>query len=69
MHSNNFHILLDKEIFLSKSLIDHVWSNIPIQNFKTFILDPYWTGHDVIYAVLNNKTENMPKHIYKRFVS
>ena len=60
MHSQNFHILLDKEKIQSKLLIDHVWSNIPIQNFKTFILDAYWTDHDAIYVVINNANENMP---------
>ena len=60
MHGHNFHILLDKEKVLSKLLIDNVWSNCPIQNFNTFILDAYWTNHDAIYVVLNNANKNTP---------
>jgi hypothetical protein len=44
--------LLDKINHVQNPLIDHVWSNVPIAQYKVFILDTYWSDHDTNCLVL-----------------
>jgi exonuclease III len=36
-------LLLDNINHVQNSLIDHVWSNVPISQYNVFILDTYWS--------------------------
>jgi hypothetical protein len=40
--------LLNKIGHLQNTLIDHVWSNVPIPQYIMFFLDIYWSDHDTI---------------------
>jgi hypothetical protein len=44
--------LLNNIGHLQNTLIDHVWSNMPIPQYSTFILDTYWSDHDTIGIAL-----------------
>jgi exonuclease III len=48
----NLRFLLDKINHVQNTLIDHVWSNVPISQYNLFILDTYWSDHDTISIVL-----------------
>jgi exonuclease III len=52
MCNYNLRFLLDKINHVQNPLIDHVWSNVPIAQYKVFILDTYWSDHDTICLVL-----------------
>jgi exonuclease III len=52
MCNYNLHLLLDKVNHVQKTLIDHVWSNVPNVQSKLFFLDAYWTDHDTICLLL-----------------
>jgi exonuclease III len=48
----SFHFLLNKTSHVQNTLIDHVWSNVPISQYNVFILDTYWYDHDTIGIAL-----------------
>ena len=48
----NLLFLLDNISHVQNTLIDHVWSNVPISQYIIFILDTYWSGHDKIGIAL-----------------
>ena len=52
MSCYNLQFLLQKENHVQKTLIDHVWSNVPKVQQKVFFLDTYWTDHDTICLLL-----------------
>jgi hypothetical protein len=51
MCNYNLRFLLDKINHVQNTLIDHVWSNVPISQYTLFILDTYWSDHDKICIV------------------
>jgi exonuclease III len=51
MCNYSLRFLLDKINHVQNTLIDHVWSNVPISQY-IFILDTYWSDHDTISIVL-----------------
>jgi hypothetical protein len=52
MCNYNICFLLDKIKHVQNTLIDHIWSNVPISQYTLFILDTYWFDHDTICVVL-----------------
>jgi exonuclease III len=44
--------LLNNINHVQNTLIDHVWSNVPISQYNVFILDTYWSDHDTIGIAL-----------------
>jgi hypothetical protein len=44
--------LLDKINHVQNTLIDHLWSDVPISQYNVFILDTYWSDHDTIGIAL-----------------
>ena len=44
--------LLNNTTHLQNTLIDHVWSNVPISKYSMFVLDTYWSDHDTIGIAL-----------------
>jgi hypothetical protein len=48
----SFRFRLDKINHVQNTLIDHVWSNVPISQYIVFILDTYWSDHDTIGIAL-----------------
>jgi exonuclease III len=52
MCNYSLRFLLDKINHVQNTLIDHVWSNVPISQYTLFILDTYWSDHDTICIVL-----------------
>jgi hypothetical protein len=45
-------ILMNNTVHLQNALIDHVWSNVPIPQYRMFVLDTYWSDHDTIGIAL-----------------
>ena len=54
MHNYNLHFLLDTNNNKKISIIDHIWSNITC-SYKTFRLHTYWTDHDTICLIIEDK--------------
>jgi hypothetical protein len=52
MCSYSVQFLLQKVNHEQKTLIDHVWSNVPNVQSNIFLLDAYWTEHDTICLLL-----------------
>jgi exonuclease III len=48
----SFRFLLNNTSHVQNTLIDHVWSNVPISQYNVFILDTYWSDHDTICIAL-----------------
>ena len=48
----NLRFLLNNINHVQNTLIDHVWSNVPISQYNVFILDTYWSDHDTIGITL-----------------
>ena len=46
-------MILIKENIMHKSLIDDVCANVGNINYKIFVLDAYWSDHDIISLVLD----------------
>ena len=44
--------LLNNIAHLQNTLINHVWSNVPISQYSMFVLDTYWSDHDTIGIAL-----------------
>jgi exonuclease III len=44
--------LLNNTAHLQNTLIDHVWSNVPISQYSMFVLDTYWSDYDTIGIAL-----------------
>ena len=54
MHNYNLHFLLETNSNQQLSIIDHIWSNITC-SYKTFRLDTYWSDHDTICLIIEDK--------------
>jgi hypothetical protein len=52
MCNYSLRFLLDRINHVQNTLIDHVWSNVPISQYTLFILDTYWFDHDTMCIVL-----------------
>ena len=53
MKNYNLHFLVEKTNSMHKSLIEHVWANLGNIKYKIFVLDAYWSNHDIISLVLD----------------
>ena len=54
MHNYNIHFILETNNNKKLSIIDHIWSNITC-SYKTFRLDTYWSDHDTIFLIIEDK--------------
>ena len=36
-----------------KYVIDHIWTNLQIEQCEIHILDAYWSDHDIVHALLH----------------
>ena len=52
MQSQQLQDITKKYSTKTKSLLDHIWTNLPIAHCEVSILDAYWIDHDVLHDFL-----------------
>jgi hypothetical protein len=53
METQNFHEITTKIHPQSRTIIDHIWTNLPISQCEINLSNAYWSDHDIIYAMLD----------------